>query len=287
MKIYLVPFYISEEKLAEQKICPDATVEAEYGDKVIEGRKITLAHHVEKYANMPAPCCREEDILEEDSVIVISHIDLDTVGGCLMLTGRKPDNKEFWEAAGFIDCHGIHHIQELPGTVQMQLNAVYAWEKEHRLERSEKIQDVTAFIAEYGHVIEEILKGNKDYIQRGSIWAAEEERKTEACLICENGELRIFEIPDQTFCSAAYYSPKYHKPARATLAYSKPKKSITVAFEDGGKIFSAKEIVQELWGELAGGHPGIAGSPRNMEMTKEDWLKVQEKMKSLFDRERR
>ena len=39
---------------------------------------------------------------------------------------------------------------------------------------------------------------------------------------------------------------------------------------DGGKKVSAKELVQELWGNEAGGHPGIAGSPRGKEMTEKD-----------------
>ena len=39
---------------------------------------------------------------------------------------------------------------------------------------------------------------------------------------------------------------------------------------DGGKKVSAKELVQELWGNEAGGHPGIAGSPRGQEMTEKD-----------------
>ena len=47
-------------------------------------------------------------------------------------------------------------------------------------------------------------------------------------------------------------------------------KSITVSFADRGKKISAKEIVQELWGNEAGGHPGIAGSPRGQEMTEKD-----------------
>ena len=33
-----------------------ATVEAEYGDIVIEGTVITLAHHVRKYKHNPPPC---------------------------------------------------------------------------------------------------------------------------------------------------------------------------------------------------------------------------------------
>ena len=39
---------------------------------------------------------------------------------------------------------------------------------------------------------------------------------------------------------------------------------------DGGKRVSAKELVQELWGNEAGGHTGIAGSPRGQEMTEKD-----------------
>jgi len=37
-------------------LAPGATVEAEYGDTVIEGKFYTLAHHGEKYRHMPAPC---------------------------------------------------------------------------------------------------------------------------------------------------------------------------------------------------------------------------------------
>lgn len=47
-----------------------------------------------------------------------------------------------------------------------------------------------------------------------------------------------------------------------------------LAFEDGGKQLNAKEIVQELWGPEAGGREGIAGSPRNVEMTKNDLAKL-------------
>ena len=39
---------------------------------------------------------------------------------------------------------------------------------------------------------------------------------------------------------------------------------------DGGKKVSAKKLVQELWGNEAGGHEGIAGSPRGQEMTEKD-----------------
>lgn len=60
---------------------------------------------------------------------------------------------------------------------------------------------------------------------------------------------------------SSVYSPKYHRAAEATLTYNETKGSITLAFEDGGQRHSARDIVRELWGELAGGHPGIAEVP--------------------------
>ncbi len=282
MKVYLVPEYKTIEELKSVEIFPDASVEAEYGNQVIEGKLVTLAHHAEKYRNNPVPCCTDTIVLPENAVIVISHIDLDTIGGCLSLIGCKPVSESFWEGAGFIDCNGIHHIKELPETVQEQLNSYYAWNFENHLERSLEIRDVTDIILEHGKIIESILNGNQDLLDKGKVWYKEQERKTESCLVWENEKLRIFQIEDNTFCAAAYYSPKLKTVAQATLSYNLTKKSITLAFEDGGKVCSAADIVRELWGELAGGHRGIAGSPRNQEMTKCDWERVQEKMKSIL-----
>ncbi len=282
MRIFLVPSYLTQEELAVLQIMPTATVEAEYGEKVIEGKQVTLAHHAPQYAHCPAPCCSVVQQLQEDAVIVISHIDLDTVGGCLALMGKKPDNKEFWEGAGFIDCNGTHHIYELEESVQEQLNAYYAWNAENRLERFTEIRDVTEQVLQHGKVVRKIVEGDENLLGNGRQWVRAEGEKTERCLIFENERLRVFEIPDNTFCAAAYYSPKYQKTALATVSYNLVKKSITIAFEDGGKVHSAREIVRELWGEEAGGHRGIAGSPRNQEMTEEDFKKAQEKMKKLL-----
>ena len=79
-------------------LTPDATVEAEYGEHVIEGKIYTLAHHSRRYRHMPAPCLFENQS-SFNGDILISHVDLDTIGGCLALYGRKPDDDEFWQGA--------------------------------------------------------------------------------------------------------------------------------------------------------------------------------------------
>ena len=104
----------------------DATVEAEYGERVIEGTVYTLAHHSGKYRGCPAPC-EFPNQQGFDGVTLVSHIDLDTVGGCLALYGRKPEDYAFWKGAGYIDIKGPPHIHELDEAVQAKLRAFSAY----------------------------------------------------------------------------------------------------------------------------------------------------------------
>ena len=115
IRIVLVPKYMTKEELKAIGIVPTATVEAEYGDMVIEGEVATLAHHTKKYAQNPAPCNTPNvPVLEDGSTIVISHIDLDTLGGIAALLGIKPDDPEFWKVAEFLDLNGVHYISQVP-----------------------------------------------------------------------------------------------------------------------------------------------------------------------------
>lgn len=251
-----------------------ATVEAEYGDVCIEGNQITLAHHGSRSSN-PAPCNADVEPLTCGK-IVVSHLDLDTVGGVLALLGRKPEDKEFWKGAEFIDVKGPHHIHELEQKVQDQLNAVYAWSEKQEHGRTTEIVDVTDKVTDWLEVLEPVTDINHPqhnyWIEEGKQWAQNVSKEVESKLVFESDNVRAF-ITDGVFCSAAYYSPKKQNIAKATVALNTKFKSITIAFEDGGKEFSARQIVQKLWGPEAGGHNGIAGSPRNWDITDEELKK--------------
>lgn len=110
-----------------KNIKAEATVEAEYGDECLEGTMVTLAHHGPR-SNNPAPC-NTPDVpeLPPFATVVVSHIDLDTLGGIYALQGRKPEDYRFWEAAEMIDVKGAHHIHELDKDIQDKLNAYYAY----------------------------------------------------------------------------------------------------------------------------------------------------------------
>lgn len=260
-----------------KNIKAEATVEAEYGDECLEGTMVTLAHHGPR-SNNPAPC-NTPDVpeLPPFATVVVSHIDLDTLGGIYALQGRKPEDYRFWEAAEMIDVKGAHHIHELDKDIQDKLNAYYAYNDGQPTQRYTEAIDVTKQIDDTYNVVNAIVDINDPehdkLITAGKEWAQTREKEVEDQLVYENKDVRVFDT-NGIFCAASYFSPNQNTICPATVTYNEKFKSITLAFEDGGKQLNAKEIVQELWGPEAGGREGIAGSPRNVEMTKNDLAKL-------------
>lgn len=263
----------------------EATVEAEYGDECLEGTMATLAHHGPR-SNNPAPCNTPDvPVLPPFATVVVSHIDLDTLGGIYALQGRKPEDDRFWEAAEKIDVEGAHHIHELDQDIQDKLNAYYAYNDGQPRQRYTEAIDVTKQIDDTYKIVNAIIDINDPehdkLIAAGKEWAQTREKEVEDQLVYENKDVRVFDT-NGIFCAASYFSPNQNTICPATVTYNEKFKSITLAFEDGGKQLNAREIVQELWGPEAGGREGIAGSPRNVEMTKDDLAKL---VKELTERQ--
>ena len=290
MKIVLAPTYELAKEYADHNRV-DATVEAEYGDKVIEGETLTLAHHGSR-SNNPAPCNDPQAVkLPDNATVLVSHLDLDTLGGLMALQGQKPDDPDFWKAAEYIDVNGPHHIHEFPQEIQDKLNAYYAFENESRQVEGrpdrEHIQDVTESVNKYADGIDVVLD-DKDYshnamIEAGRRWEQEVTRAVEDQLVSENKNVRVFST-NGPFCNGAYYSPSQGKIIPAVVSYNEKFSSITLSFADGGQEFSARDIVQKLWGPEAGGRDGIAGSPRGQEMTMGDLKEISEKVSDMIER---
>jgi hypothetical protein len=256
-------FLAPSMELAKSLPQPTASVEAEYGSTVIEGRLYTLAHHVN--IHNPAPCLftNLEHPLNENDIILVSHIDADTIGGCLALMGLKPKDDEFWSAVAFIDVNGSHNEYMLNKRQQSMLNALWAWNyiKPKKSFISDGICEVTSEILDYINVIDKIIAEDANIIEAGRVWYSEISDAIESCLYLETEEVRCF-ITRGVNCSASYYSKSKNKALRATVVLNIKNSSIIIAFADGGEKFSAVDIVKSLWGSEAGGKPGIAGTPR-------------------------
>ena len=192
---------------------------------------------------------------------------------------------EFWQAAGYIDVNGPHHVHELDSREQDKLNAIWAWNADQpRASRITEPTDVTEKIHEWKNAIENAIYYETEMIQRGEEWSKEVTKKVESCLYEENKNTRSF-VTQDVFCSSSYYSPNENRVFPNTVVFNEKFKAITVANSDGS--LNAKEFMQSMYGPDAGGHPGIAGTPRGKEMTIEDFKNTIQAVEKFCERQQR
>ena len=261
-----------------------ATVEAEYGSREVLGSSdlLTLNHHVR--TERPCPCSLSNDrfdtVREEIEIIGISHMDLDTLGGIVALLGIKPESRHpgFWEMAEWVDTKGPHRIRECPAynaATHVLLASFWAWSQDNRLfpPRDGSVADCTEYVQKTTEELKVILLGNDGTeITRGQDFLEKEESlKAESFVrdgLSESGMHVVLRESDG-FVNHLYYDENGN-PVDVVVGYNSKFKSVTVSRADDNVSIVARDFVQELWGELAGGHPGIAGSPRGQEMSLED-----------------
>jgi len=257
-----------------------ATVEAEYGDTTVEGSIVTLAHHGSNSFN-PAPCIRENGFVDVE-VVGISHFDLDTLGGILSLMGEKP-GESFWKLAAGVDIAGPHRLEEIVREVEASekdvehLHAFWAWNQINRLPRLEpgQVMDVTDHVHTARKALDAIFNDDPDLIEAGrTMKEATSQLETESFL-CVSDPGVIVRSSNQ-FVNHLYTHEGVT--AKAVVALNTKFESITVSFENPYVGVSAKDFVQELWGPEAGGHAGIAGSPRGQKMTEGDLSEASRKL---------
>lgn len=149
-------------------------------------------------------------------------------------------------------------------------------------------------------VITTLLKGGEDFrplIRRGREWAEKKEaleedsfvragegvvlrhaeefvnhlytHATEGCPRCGGTGVTDFGMGERCTECFGMGAPSTHV-FRAVVALNTKFKSVTVSLADPVEGVSCRDIVQRLWGPEAGGHAGIAGSPRGREMTASD-----------------
>lgn len=247
-----------------------ATVEAEYGDVTVKGSILTMAHHG-KNAGNPAPCSYDNKCGEGVEVVGISHFDLDTLGGAAAIIGTKPESELFWKLAEFVDLNGAHKLSQSGANEAdlRRLHAFWAWSDSCRVyaPRDGSVVDVTDKILEGVNALEKILADDEDLLQAGDKRKADGEKLNVESFVEVKDDVIVRKASG--FTNHLYTTPD-GKVCKAVVAYDERHGSVTVSFADGPVTKTAREIVQQLWGELAGGHAGIAGSPREQRMSESD-----------------
>ena len=263
------------------------TVEAEYGSFVKEGSVFTAAHHQSEGPYMgrhiggpsPAPCNNKEIPFFDDITIVISHIDLDTLGGIMRADTAwegcfTNETEPFWELAEFVDVNGPHKL-DISGASSDDLDKLYAWwqyQEEvigYRFSRDENT-DVTDIIDDASAWLTRLLMGDKALIEKGKAWRKMMEELNENSFIQMSNRGTILRIANR-FVNHLYDTPQ-GEPGKAIVTFYPTGGNITISKRDAELPMNCKSIVQHLWGKEAGGHEGIAGSPRGKRMTIQDCL---------------
>ena len=250
---------------------PDLSVEAEYGSVVVEGSVYTAAHHQKEGEYTSAA-----DIPFVWGDVLVSHFDLDTVGGCMRAMGRihltfGRSSAGFWNLAEFVDLNGPHRLSE-SGASKIDLSRLYAfwaWSQANlpRQFPADEVVDVTEHVEAAGRAITEILGGQRDLLEAGEAMREAQDDLNRVSFIEAVAEVGI--RAHAGFVNHLYTTPEGH-PLRAVVALNPEQGSVTVSLAEAVEGVSCRELVQELWGPEAGGHDGIAGSPRDKKMTEED-----------------
>jgi len=253
-----------------------ATVEAEYGDVLVLGTEEfpVLAHHGN---NSHRPCpCTVDNVVSPPACIGLSHLDLDSLGGVLALLGRKPEAVSFWKLAAFVDINGPHKLGAAgAGALDVaRLQAWWAWSETHRVfaPRDGSCVDITTQVEEAEGALCAILNNDPDLLEAGRVWAAREAQlEVESFVdgyLSNNVRPGVLLRVSEMFVNHLYTHG--FESFDAVVALNTKTGSITLSYASPTFDQSACGVVQTFWGPLAGGHRGIAGSPRDMKCSLSD-----------------
>ena len=283
-KIILVRKVDAAQRLAYQlqkANCRFATVEAEYGDICVEGNWQTLAHHTTNYKNYPAPCARKDVQPLDNGVILISHLDLDTLGGIMLLEDEQAMNDTFWESEALIDTQGVLAEKFLSKRDQFLMRTYWAWEtklldQQYLINPEYLVLDVTDSVELRISFIKMMLKECHTEEEQKLLQHHYNEFQTDlnaflSTCVYEDSKLRIF--VSQT--TQHYLSHlKDDELIETCVTLNQHKGTLTIS--DISQTFDCKVFMQDVFGENAGGQFRVAGSPRDEVMTPNDLKRMVE-----------
>ena len=257
---------------------PIATIEAEYGNTVVEGVKATYAHHVAPWTTAPSlqknnGAFSVEDILDSSNYILVSHIDLDVICGILSILNAYDVRDAVKEAVNYIDCNGQHKL----GSVKDPEGKAFI-ESYIGIISKFRAPVGTEDVTDYCKMVGNILMGNRekdtDWAELGARVLAQKETEASKATVLKNNGVVLYDAPENVFGLNSAYTVAGEE-FGYTVVYSNKFKTITVAAAAGkDQPIDMVDFMQGQFGSAAGGHYGIAGSPRGVEYTLADAMNV-------------
>lgn len=267
-----------------------ATVEAEYGDITVPGSIITMAHHGDNCNNL-CPCLYMIDnpnVKFNLDAIGISHFDLDTFGGMLYLLQINVMSSKFWTLAADIDMKGIHNVDT--GELTELFDAFYAFSSVNRIcpPRDGSVQEINVEVEKYIEFFKllndcEISECNSEkhnqILENGQKWRKELETLKSESFLKSNSNSKIGVILRS---SPKFVNNLYDDIHQVIVGYNPVTKRITLSKADESIPLDCNKIMKEYFGDEAGGHAGIAGTPRDKEFKLEDAETLYDKISTII-----
>lgn len=263
----------------EEKGIPTATVEAEYGEDCAEGSYATLAHHTTEHKMNPAPCVRDEIKPFKGGVIIVSHIDLDTLGGISILEGMKLEHPSFWRSESIIDTKGYIGVKEIPEDDELLMKAFLGIEKTKVLSprqetlgiENERILDVTDQVYELLESLHYLLSLDKDsnYRKYGLMKFNGYLKNLTIKSLYQDENVRIFKTKQPQ-----HYLIHKEGNIEYRTCITLNERTGAIILSDISESLDCKVVMQEVFGEKAGGQFRVAGTPRHQRYTLRDVKKL-------------
>lgn len=129
--------------------------------------------------------------------------------------------------------------------------------------------DATDVVLKGIEIVERIIADDSDLLAEGDAFRATEETLNKGSFV-EMVEGLVVRVNSQ-FTNHLYVSPG-GEVGWGVVALNLGTGGVTMSLADPISGVSAVQIVQTVWGSLAGGHAGIAGSPRGQKMGLNDLI---------------
>jgi len=262
----------------------DVTIEAEYGNEVIEGTIFTSAHHQKsgKYSKQhsPAPCNNPDIPYIQDGTILVGHIDLDSLAGCIRAYSRSelfaPEHKTFWALAEFVDLHGLHRLKEAGAFHEdvRALHAYFAAEKTFPKFPDDATSDIYNVVRRAHDLLDRILvKRDNGLLVHGDRFVANQAQinaRTFRFFQSEKGIIGRIAANKSDACDHLFVSPK-GQIAKAAVSLNEEDGTITISLAEPQDGISCIKIASEIWGADVRGNDMVATSPKGIRLVSMDW----------------
>jgi len=263
-------------------------IEAEWGDLALEEPYVDLSinHHGAR-ANNPCPAEigleRDVNYHNKNNVYILSHLDADTLFGIMWVEGmlnKNTETRNLCEIIAFSDKKGYHKAKDKYRDIKNTnlgrkwLTLGYLFSRNTKVSPGDVTDKVRLILEAAVKIIEHDSVKDLTIYKEASKWSSKKQKNVLEALDYEGEKIL-------GFVGKLFYCDNYSlldKTREFIVQYDTQLQTILFSSIDEAtakKYFGEKGVVsvlQEYFGDEAGGHVAIGGSPRNKKLSQKEYV---------------